>query len=264
MLFHAYLAVDWSASSVPKTGKDSVWLCLHGSPPENHPTREAATERVRALLREDRRILVGFDFPYGYPAGFGDVVAPGTGPAWRRVWNLLAALIEDDGLNRNNRFAVAAALNRGSGPFWGCPAAAQCPTLTQRRTIGFPYLGLAEYRATERGPRVQSAWKLGGVGSVGSQALLGIPRLASLRDDPELASASAVWPFESVDGARVVHAEIWPGLVPPEPGHAVRDAAQVAAVVRRWAELDRAGRLGTLFRAAPVAREEGWILGAAG
>jgi hypothetical protein len=267
-LFDDYIAVDWSAGSGPKRGRDSVWLCAHRSAPENPSTRDEATRRVRALLRElvgrRRRVLVGFDFPYGYPEGFADLVAPGDGPAWRRTWNLLSRLVRDDEANRNNRFEAATALNVGGGPFWGCPSGCASARLTTKRGIAFPHLGLAERRAVERAVRgVQSGWKLYGAGSVGGQALVGIPRVASLRDDPALAAVSAVWPFEAVADAQVVHVEIWPGLVPAAP-HPVRDAGQVQALVRHWHELDRGGRLGRLFEApAASAREEGWIFGVA-
>jgi hypothetical protein len=107
---------------------------------------------------------------------------------------------------------------------------------------------------------VQSAWKLGGAGSVGSQALVGIPRVASLRDDPVLAPVSRVWPFEDVSASQVVHAEIWPGIVPLEDRHPVRDAAQVATLVAHWQREDAAGRLAPLLERE--ADDEGWILGA--
>jgi hypothetical protein len=262
-LFDTYVAVDWSASSRPKYGPDSIWSCVAGHEPENHGTRHEATERLRSLLRREasagRRVLVGFDFPYAYPSGF----AP-----WRRLWDMLVEAIEDDARNANNRFDVAASLNVGPGPFWGCPASRACATLTTKRTVRFPYQGLAEFREVERRVRgVQSVWKLGGAGSVGSQALLGIPRVASLRDDAELSSVSAVWPFETgfdVPAAQVVHVEIWPGLV-ERLSHPVKDAGQVAAVVRHWQELDETGRLAPLFRPAgtppELEREEGWIFG---
>jgi precorrin-8X/cobalt-precorrin-8 methylmutase len=264
-LFDTYIAVDWSAASKPKRGADSVWLCKQGSPPENPNTRHDATERVRELLQEvvatGKRVLVGFDFPYGYPRGFAGLVAPGGRPAWRRVWDALVGRIRDDRLNVNNRFEVAAELNVGGGPFWGCPAGQARQELTVKRAISFPHLGLNELRATERGVRgVQSAWKLSGAGSVGSQALLGIPRVASLRDDPALAAVSAVWPFEPTSAAQVVHVEIWPGLVEPTD-HRVRDAGQVEALVAHWARLDAAGRLAPLFQAPSSVAEEGWILG---
>lgn len=265
-LFDAYIAVDWSAWSAPRIGPNSIWICSHGSRPENRSTREEATERVRELLTEGvatgKRTLVGFDFPYGYPRGFADLVAPGDGPPWRRTWDLLVHLIRDDPDNANNRFGVAAELNVGGGPFWGCPAGQARDALTPTRGVSFPHEGLDEYRATECAVRgVQSVWKLYGAGSVGSQALLGIPRVASLRDDPALAPVSAVWPFEPTREAQVVHVEIWPGLV-ERTAHPVRDAGQVEALVRRWASLDDAGELGALFNAPPSpSTEEGWIFG---
>jgi hypothetical protein len=264
--FDAYVAVDWSASSIPKRGRDSIWLCRHGSSPKNPSTRHEAIQRVRELLEqlvaEGKRVLVGFDFPYGYPRGFADLIAPGTGPPWRRTWDALVRLVRDDERNVNNRFEVAAELNVDGGPFWGCPGTQVQGGLTVKRGISFPHKGLQEFRAVERVVRgVQSAWKLGGVGSVGSQALLGIPRVASLRDDPALSPASAVWPFEPIDEAQIVHVEIWPGLVEPT-AHAVRDAAQVEALVGHWARLDEVGELRPLFEAPHSAStEEGWIFG---
>jgi precorrin-8X/cobalt-precorrin-8 methylmutase len=78
MIFDRYVIVDWSASSRPRVGKDSIWVCLvdadgHAST-ENPPTRGKAEVMVRdalwRLVAEGERVLIGFDFPYGYPAGF--------------------------------------------------------------------------------------------------------------------------------------------------------------------------------------------------
>jgi hypothetical protein len=272
-LFDTYVAVDWSARSVPCSGRDSIWYCAAGDEPQNPRTREDATARLRRLLRtaaaDGRRVLVGFDFPLGYPRGFADLVAPGRRPAWRRVWDLLATRIRDDPRNGNNRFEVAASLNSGTtGPFWGCPEAKACGSLTRRRSCTFPHRGLAELRSADRrSPRLQSPWKLFGAGSVGSQALLGIPRVASLRDDPVLRGCSAVWPFETgfrVPDAPIVFVEIWPSLVARRPA-AVRDAGQVDAVAAHWQQLDAAEALAPLFAppGAPAGaqREEGWIFG---
>lgn len=128
-LFDAYVFVDWSAAGRP-TRKvpraDAIWsgeLVSGGEPHEHyHRTRAEALAHVRATLvahvREGRRALVGFDFPYGYPAGLASFVARDGLPPWRAVWSWLAERIEDDARNRNNRFEVAAELNRmlGDGP----------------------------------------------------------------------------------------------------------------------------------------------------
>ena len=79
--------------------------------------------------------------------------------------------------NGNNRFEVAGDLNRRvSGvchPFWGCPQSCESDTMSCTKS-GSGHL--AEKRLTDVG-NMQPIWKLYGNGSVGSQALLGIPHL---------------------------------------------------------------------------------------
>jgi hypothetical protein len=104
---------------------------------------------------------------------------------------------------------------------------------------------------------MQPIWKLYGNGSVGSQALLGIPHLMALRNDAVLSPVSRVWPFETGLGALpsrakrdylIVHAEIYPSVLPIQPvAGEVKDAVQVRTMARYFAELDDAGKLATLF-----------------
>ena len=288
MHFDAYVMVDWSANAGPKTGSDSIWWCiarrkggsLRLAPPVNTSTRKAAIEAIRAcllaLVAQRLSVLVGFDFPYAYPRGFAASLGL-AGEPWRAVWDELSRrVVDDQERSVNNRFEVAAALNRriaGSRPFWGCPASARCDALLPTKGK-MPCGPLEELRATERrlrGPK--SCWQLFYTGSAGSQALLGIPYLARLRDDPALAPVSRVWPFETgpllpprTAGGRVIHAEIYPSLVPaaPAPGEA-KDSAQVRAIARHFAARDRRGDLDSDFTApesVPEAwHEEGWILG---
>jgi hypothetical protein len=305
MRFDAVVIVDWSGASAPKTGKDSIWVGMaqvRGSAielgePTNIATRRAAEAHLARLLedlvREGQRTLVGFDFPYSYPRGFARALAlDGDAPAWRATWDHLVAQIEDGERNQNDRFGVASRLNArigpGPGPFWGCSAGAETSFLQRRRKDRweFPYPlpaggKLERLRECEKRMRgVQETWKLLGAGSVGSQALLGIPVVARLRRRPALAARSHVWPFETGftterlrgDSPCIVHAEIWPGSVPLDSGlHPVRDAAQVLTLARQLAILDSAGELPTWFREpagldassrAACIGEEGWILGA--
>jgi hypothetical protein len=295
--FDAYLTVDWSARSKPGTGADSVWFCLlHRSDNtlsiaalENPSTRHRAVAEITdALVRlraDGRHILVGFDFPYCYPAGFAARLGLYGDVPWRAVWSELAARIVDCPDNRNNRFTVSADFNQrisgGPFPFWGCPVASAGRFLCSRKSRRHSTGDFAEYRITEqhtKGP--QPVWKLYGNGSVGSQALLGIPYVSRLRDDPRLADVSRVWPFET--GLRelpsrherdwsILHAEIYPSLVASHPaGTEVKDSAQVRTLATHFAELDAVGRLSALFAGAAsltdserdqVEREEGWILG---
>ena len=76
-LFDTYIIVDWSAARTPKTGRDSIWICRLGAGGEtvaNPPTRHAARELLAAMLASamanGERVVAGFDFPFGYPAGF--------------------------------------------------------------------------------------------------------------------------------------------------------------------------------------------------
>jgi len=188
----------------------------------------------------------------------------------------------EDVHNANNRWEVAATLNlrlgTGPGPFWCVPAAHASASLTRKRNE-FPCGGLQEFRLVEQrlrasGRSAQSAWKLFTAGSVGSQALLGIPILESLRSNAALAGVSRVWPFDTGStatpsperGPCLVHAEIWPGAFPVHHHlHEVPDAAQVWGLAERFAHEDAAGTLGRCFEIDAdevTAREEGWILGA--
>ena len=197
--------------------KDAIWLGEYVREPYSYTdqylrTRQVAYEKILARLQQhlakDRRVLVGFDFSYGYPSGFSSALnLPAGIPSWQGVWSTLSEAIEDAPDNSNNRFQVAANLNAaiaggGPGPFWGCPAAKRGPNLDTHGP-GFPFtvkeeLILPRLRHCEsRLPGVQEVWKLFYAGCVGSQVLMGIPRLAALRNHPELEAISAVWPFET-------------------------------------------------------------------
>src|SRR5438067_3066925 len=134
MMFDAYVMVDWSAATVPRTGRDSIWICWRekdGERLENPPTRHAAksilADWLAGAVQRGERVLLGFDFPFGYPAGFAARLGL-AGTPWRAVWDEIARLLHDNEDNRNDRFMLGAELNRRvSGgrlpfPFWGCPA----------------------------------------------------------------------------------------------------------------------------------------------
>jgi precorrin-8X/cobalt-precorrin-8 methylmutase len=284
-MFGAYLMVDWSAAAVPVTGKNSIWIAL-GTPclrvVRNPATRHAATRLILRLLRtclaRGRRVLVGFDFPFGFPAGCATRL--GLRPKlWRSVWRELARLFADTPGNSNRRFHEAAGLNRrmgGKGPFWGRPESANVPGLSTRKpATDWSRLGFAERRHTDQRPATRSAksiWQLAYNGSVGSQAMLGMTRLLALRTHHALSHRIAVWPFERITRrTRVVVAEMWPSLpawrIDPAT-HRPKDRAQVVGVVKRLAALDSVARLAPLFapRWTPderraACREEAWIFG---
>src|SRR5215207_816453 len=105
-LFDAYLAVDWSARRSPapvKPTANAVWVgervlagdrALLSSCESYFPTRHECLNHLRKRLLEHkgagRRVFLGFDFAYGYPAGFAEACGlQGPEPCWRLVWNEL-------------------------------------------------------------------------------------------------------------------------------------------------------------------------------
>ncbi|MEM9061343.1 MAG: precorrin-8X methylmutase [Pseudomonadota bacterium] len=282
-LFDGYVMVDWSAASKPTRGKDSIWLgvSMRGRDVtvENIPTRFAARARLHqlcadAVARGDR-LLVGFDFPFGYPNGVAKKV---TGQNSALVlWRWLATRLKDGADNSNNRFEVASAINDlypGIGPFWGRPETWDFPAIPTKARARTGVRHPPERRLVEeRQKTAQPVWKLYTTGSVGSQVLTGIPAVLALRDDAELSAHSAIWPFETgltTPQAQITFAEIYPSLIPPDPSEEIKDAGQVRAVADWLSGLDRDGALEPLFAGPPdasaedrrlIATEEAWILG---
>ncbi len=118
-LFDHYVIVDWSAASRPKTGRDSIWVCRRGrhgervdNPPTRHLARRLLADMLAAAAAAGERVILGFDFPFGYPAGFARRLGLDGEPPWRAVWDEIARLLDDNEDNRNNRFTLGAVLNR--------------------------------------------------------------------------------------------------------------------------------------------------------
>lgn len=283
-LFDACVAVDWSAANTPKTGRDSIWIAVRersGQTAISNPaTRHEAMTEIRALLRRlravEQRVLIGFDFAFGWPEGGAEAVL--GAPGWQALWHTLGEWIEDGEDNTSNRFEVAARFNReatdGMARFWGHPHQHSHDGLTAKSVTRdgdpVPTSRLAEQRSPAK-----PVWQLTGAGAVGSQAMTGIARLEALRRDPELAGDLAIWPFETRFGealdAPIVIAEIYPSLLKPEITRGeVPDQVQVETYADWLAAIDEAGEMKRLLGAPndlseqereTVLAEEGWILG---
>jgi hypothetical protein len=234
---------------------------------------------LATAMSRNARVLIGFDFPFGYPAGFAARLGL-AGMPWRAVWDEIARLVSDDEHNFNNRFDVAAALNErisgGRFPFWGCPAASPRDCLGPKHHRRHEQDGLPERRLIdEYMTTAQPCWKLLGAGSVGGQVLTGLPVVRALRDDPRWRDKARVWPLETGLTAQpsgaLMMAEVYPSLWSVSPrGNEPKDAAQVRTVARYFAERDEAGELDALFAGDPgltreqrnrVETEEAWTLG---
>ena len=295
-LFHTHVIVDWSARSKPSPAKrtrDAIWWAaarIDGGgvsvlEPEYARTRDCALRRLARLIAGEldsgRRVMVGFDFPFGYPEG---VAAHLTGKACAlTLWDWLAARVKDQPDNTNKRYDVAAEINAaypGCGPCWGRPGKWPFPTIpakeSERTERGRhpPHRRIADRCA--KGSK--TVWQLAYAGSVGSQVLLGLPALKRLVADSSIAGRAAVWPFQT--GLRTpevptVITEVYPSLLREQVGERRRDGeildcAQVRVNAEAFARLDADGGLAPLFDGAswltPVQRgvietEEAWILG---
>jgi len=286
-LFDAYIMVDWSGKDEPgpqhkkddRQKKDNIWIG-EGSQRDGQwtvtetycRTRQRARQhletRLRDLTQAGLRTLVGFDFAFGYPQGFAQLL---TGkPGWQGVWEYLAEHLQDDELNENNRFEMAAEMNAKfaeEGPFWGHARDVEWEGLTAKSPwkgvdeLAFGEAKLQRLRHTDAETKgVQEVWKLYGAGSVGSQALTGIPVVHALRNHPDLQTNSRIWPFEismtkKEDHALkplVVLAEIFPGVVDKQVrgmakeeanDSAPKDQLQVRAIVQELHQTDQSGGL---------------------
>ena len=295
-LFSAYVIVDWSAAAKPTTGADSIWIGVLKRDVRfrltfesfNPATRGEAETRLAAILddlkKRGERALVGFDFPLGFPRGLSKALSlPGETP-WRAVWDQLAKMVKDKADNTNNRFGVGSEINRrltgGPFPFWGCPPKDALTTLQPKRPREHGEGDLPEFRyADEAAKGAHSIWKLYYNGSVGGQAIMGIPAVRRLKD--ARGDAVRVWPFETsfktlteadLEGVAVVAAEVYPSLLKiTATAGEIKDLTQVRTLAEHFAKLDEAGKLGAVFGAPKglseealeaASTEEGWILGA--
>ncbi len=285
--------VDWSASSKPVTGADSIWVGVmkrnvrfQMAFEAHNPATRAGAERLMEevlgdLRRKSERVLVGFDFPLGFPRGTTAALKLSGAAPWRQMLDFVTKEVKDKLTNENNRFQVGAKMNRlmtgEAFPFWGAPARDAQTMLSVKRVREHHGADLPEFRLAEeatKGP--SSIWKLYYQGSVGGQALTGMPVVSRIRDGH--GERARIWPFETgwkplthadLEGVDAVFAEIYPSLFASKAGlGAVKDEAQVRAVCERFNALDEKGQLAAFFGPAKddrrreiVEREEGWILG---
>ena len=291
-LFDAYVIVRWSAASKAAAGADSVLIGLVRRDVRFRNTYSGQTAATRAegekklcailddLAKRNEKVVLGLDFPLGFPRGLAAGLKL-AGEPWQAVWTQLDKMVKDKADNTNNRFAVGSEINRrvtgGPFPFWGCPPRDALTTLQPKRTREHEATDLPERRLAETKVKgAPSIWKLYYNGSIGGQAILGIPMVRRLKQ--KFGDAMKVWPFETgwgapdLGGVQLVAAEIFTlgAETKPAAGES-KDQTEIRAYAEQIAKLDDAGRLGPLFDApkgvsadeAEIARsEEGWILGA--
>ena len=296
-LFDAYVIANWTAAEGKKLGEQSLWIAVAKRDVRMRlkvETHNAATraegEKLLADILSDLnkrgdRALIGLDVPLGFPVGTAARLAL-KDQSWSGLWAFLADNVRDKADNTNNRYQVAAKMNRlmtdEARPFWGAPASQAQRWLTTTKPAG-GYGDIAELRATEVAAKQgklqpKTVWQMHGAGAVGGHALIGIPTVRRLVE--RLGSAAAVWPFgtgwraltpEDVAPLSALVVEVWPAMfgAKPEPGE-FKSQAQVRVAAETFARMDEKNELAAAF-APPkgasdelirqVETEEGWILG---
>ena len=296
-LFDAYVIANWTAAEGKKLGEQSLWIAVAKRDVRMRlkvETHNAATraegEKLLAdilsdLNRRGDRALVGFDIPLGFPSGTAARLNL-KDQSWSGLWAFLADNVRDKPDNTNNRYQVAAKMNRlmtdAAWPFWGAPASQAQRWLTTTKPEGgsgdIPELRATEIAAKTGKLQLKSVWQMHGAGAVGGHALIGVPAVRRLLE--RLGASGAVWPFgtgwraltaEDVAPLSALVVEVWPALFPskPEPGE-FKTQAQVRVAAETFARMDEKGELAAAFAppggaeadlVSRVENEEGWILG---
>ena len=110
-LFDFYIMVDWSGAMRRRGMRaDTIWTAYGGIEAENPKTdspfsRTEAIHLIHSLLDEQSRkmlrVLLCFDFAYGFPRDFSAALQAATGKTdaalpWLAAWQYLSEAIKDD------------------------------------------------------------------------------------------------------------------------------------------------------------------------
>jgi molybdopterin molybdotransferase len=274
-LFDTVVIVDWSGGkdTGPRPRKDAIWAAVvragRAEAPVYLRNRQVAESFLATLFRTEldagRHVFAGFDFPFGYPAGFASTLVGRPDPL--ALWDWFARHLED-APSGNNRFDLAGWVNAGfpgTGPFWFNGLRRDIPDLPRKGTLRADH-GMTERRLCERLAKgAFTCWQMGGAGAVGGQVMTGMARLARLR--AMFAGQIAVWPFEPLKSP-IALVEVWPSLHASEIAarqgkDEIKDRAQVRVLADRIAAMSARGDLEAALDDVPEAArgEEGWIFG---
>ncbi len=263
--YRTFAMVDWSGGNDtgPRPRKDAIWASVVRDGIADDPVylrnRQLAetwlTELIREELAANRRLFLGFDFPFGYPCGFARALTGSDNPLV--LWDWFEERVQDSPRS-NNRFDLAGDINRqfgGKGPFWMNALKRDISGLPRTKT-GYHNPFPDRRRVETRAKGSFTCWQMAGAGSVGGQVMMGLPVLARLRR--HFPDKISVWPFEQLE-TDVSLIEIWPSLkLGAAPKGQIKDAWQVEQVALTLAQLPEK----ELAQQLDVdAAEEGWILG---
>lgn len=272
-MFERFIGIDWSGDRQPlqKGIKLAEARPGQGAPvliAADHPRRRWSRSAVLSFIESvcvRERCLIGLDFSFGFPQGFGLF-----------DWDYVEACCADDA-------------NFYGGRFFAAPDPLHADFVNGPRHKGARYsaraLRLTELRAAAiKHATPQSVFNAVGAAQVGPSSIAGMRMLRALKSGP-VAERVAVWPFEPAVHGKSVVVEIFPRLFPllhglsPAMKHAANlDAALAAfgseaalcapasedegdALVSAAALRALAGGQGCFDLPAGLPAGEGWIFG---
>ena len=302
-LFDAYIIAKWTAAEGKKLGEQTLWIGVAKrdvrfrlyTETHNVASRAEGEALLEHLVSEHRkrgdRVLLGLDFDFGFPAGTAALLKL-EGRPWDAMGKFLSTNIVDKADNSNNRYQVAAKINRlmtdQPWPFWGAPASQAQRWLTTTKPADEDVSKIPEYRLTEEAGlkkklAAKSVWQMHGAGAIGGLTLVGLPMLRRLLD--KLGTSAAIWPFgtgwrelgeDDIAPLSALVVEVLPSMFKAtrlENSEGVKEyktQAEVRTAAEAFAVMDDEGKLSKAF--APPSKtsataikkvedEEGWILG---
>ncbi len=223
-MFDRFIGIDWSgargrfargikvAQALP--GRDAP-LLLPGDGPGGRWSRSG----VLALIEQacaDERCLIGLDFSFGFPSGFGAF-----------DWDYVEACCAGDA-------------HFYGGRFFAQPHPDHADWVNGPRHKGARYSARA-WRQTERQVATikhatpQTVFNAVGAAQVGPSSISGMRMLRALRSGP-VAQRIAIWPFQpAIDGQSVI-VEIFPRLFPLLQGlkPAMKDSGNLQAALAAY------------------------------
>jgi len=238
-------------------------------------SRDECREQIQSLLHKAHKnkkyCLIGFDFSFWFPSGFFKQLYKQRLKSWRDGLRTVTAGAKNIPALGENPRNWAERINDifkreyrvDGGPFWGAGFSQKTKPVFPFDTLGFSPLRLVE----ERLPKMKSIFQIGGIGSVGLQALHGICQLHKLLDFCRFENIPLhVWPFDDWQPAPARHliCEIYPGLYNRGPKGDLEDSL---ASARWFANHTRDNLLAEEFNPQLTGTErkrsqmEGWVPG---
>lgn len=214
-------AFDWSGARKPNGIALAVWMEGQSRPTLVPPPNGQHWQRTQALkwiATRQGRWLIGIDCAFALPAPVSQAWGCANGPElWQQV---------DAACNADADLHAAGAVAH--------PAIADFFWQAGRRPVGW----VEHHRATEMACRAdglgapETPLKLIGAKQVGWGGLAGMRLLHQL--GPRLGSRLAIWPFQPIEQADIVLAEIYPRLFLRFAGHGnskIRTSAHLDTVL---------------------------------